>query len=211
MRPTLTALIAGLALPVAALAQTAPPDTSRAAPVPGVAPGTRPGQAAELPRLVIGAPGRCELSSGGQSQPCSSGLVYVHHRNGAVLISVQSTPTSTIGFQGNGDTQPVREEYTLELSRMHTSIDGRTAAKTVRGTCQISMTADGLTWHRATCRATDGNGLVTVMSFSGDGRQVTVARPGEEGGGTGRAPSGAAGGAPSGGTSGKPAPAAPKG
>ncbi|MBP0493101.1 hypothetical protein [Roseomonas indoligenes] len=182
MRSTLPVLLAGLVLPLAALAQPTPPGTSHAVPAPGVAPGTRPGPVAELPRLVIGAPGRCELSTGGQAQPCSSGLIYVHHRDGAVLISVQSTPTSTIGFQGNSDTQPVREEYTLELNRMHTSVDGRTAAKTVRGTCQISMTADGRTWHRATCRATDGNGMVTVMNFTGDGRQVTVARPGEEGG-----------------------------
>ncbi|MCR0982244.1 hypothetical protein [Roseomonas populi] len=210
MRPTVTALLAGLALaPLSAAAQPAAPDTSRAVPIPGVSPGTRPGNAAEMPRVVIGAPGRCELSTAGRSQPCTSGLVYVQHQNGTVLISVQSTPTSTIGFQGNSDTQPRPEEYTLNLSRMHTSVNGTTAAKSVSGTCQISMTADGQTWHRATCRARDGNGMETVMSFTGDGRQVTAARPGAQPG----APSGAQpGGQPGhgGGASGaKPAPAAP--
>lgn len=185
MRPSIPALLAGLALlGGTALAQ---PDTSRAAPIPGPQ-GASP---REMPQLVIGAPGRCELATGGQSQPCISGLVYVQHQNGAVLISVQSTNSSTIGFQGNSDSQERREEYTLQLNRMHTSVDGRTAAKTVTGTCQISMTADGQTWHRATCRARDGNGLETVMRFTGDGRQVTAARPGAQGGTQGAPPSGA--------------------
>lgn len=157
MRIVLPALLAGVVcLPLIAEAQVAP-----------------------LPRLVIGAPGRCEMSVDGQSRPCSSGLVYVHHANGSILLSVQSGRDVTIGFQADHDRQPRPEEYTLILSRMHTSVSGKTAAKTVSGTCEIGMSTDGRTWHRAVCRATDGNGMVTVMTFTGDGRQVQAARPGE--------------------------------
>ena len=165
MRPSLQILAVGLALlPAAVQAQ------------PRSHPPSQP-----APRVVIGAPGRCEMTVDGQPRTCSSGLVYVHHTNGSVLISVASGPGVTIGFQGDSDRQPRPEAYTLELTRMHTSVSGRTAAKTVTGQCEISMSADGQTWHHATCRATDRSGMVTVMSFTGDGRQVTAAHPGREG------------------------------
>jgi hypothetical protein len=155
----------------------ASPDSMRAAPLPG--PGA--GGAQQLPRVVIGAPGKCELATGGRSQPCISGLIYVQSQEGPVLLSVQSTAGSTIGFQGDRDSQVRPEHYTLILSRMHTSVDRRTAAKTVTGTCEVDMTADGRIWHRAVCRARDGNGLETVMTYTGDGRPVTTAHPGSEG------------------------------
>ncbi|WP_426959108.1 hypothetical protein [Muricoccus radiodurans] len=159
--------LAGLALASAAEAQPRAP--------------AQPGAGAVMPRLVIGAPGRCEMTVDGQSRPCTSGLVYVHHTNGSVLVSVQSGQGVTIGFQADSDRQPRPEQYILDLTRMHTSINGQTAAKTVTGSCEISVSTDGQTWHRATCRATDGNGMVTAMTFTGSGQPVTVARPGQEG------------------------------
>ena len=159
MRQALQAIVIGLALlPVAAQAQPQP-----------------------APRVVIGAPGRCEMTVNGQPRTCSSGMFYVHHTNGSVLISVASGPGVTIGFQGESDRQPQPEAYTLDLTRMHTSVSGRTAAKQVTGSCEIAMSTDGQTWHRATCRATDRSGMVTVMNFTGDGRQVTAAHPGRDG------------------------------
>ena len=152
----------------------------RAAPIPGVAPGTGPANPATLPKLVIGAPGTCELATGGHPQTCISGLIYVQSREGAVLLSVQSAPRTTIGFQGNSDSQVRPEHYTLNLNRLHSSVDGRTASKSVTGTCEIDMTADGQTWHRATCRARDGNGLETVMTYTGNGRAVTATHPGDD-------------------------------
>jgi hypothetical protein len=133
------------------------------------------------PRLVIGAPGSCQMTVNGDPRPCSSGLVYVHHTNGSILLSVQSGGDVTIGFEADSDRQPTREEYTLNLTRLHTSVSGQTAAKMVSGTCQISMSTDGQTWHRAVCRAKDRSNLETVMTFTGNGQQVTAARPGEEG------------------------------
>jgi len=168
MRPSLPLLLAGLALaPLPAPAQTtASPDALSGQPV--------------QPRLVIGAPGRCEMDVNGSARPCTSGLVYVHHTDGRVLLSVQAGPGVTIGFQADSDRQPRPEEYTMLLARMHTSVNGRSAAKAVSGACEIGMSADGRTWHRATCRATDRSGLVTTMTFTGDGRPVTAARPGQE-------------------------------
>ena len=182
MRPILQAMAIGLALlPVAVQAQAQSPTQAQ-----------RPTQAQPAPRTVIGAPGRCEMTVNRQPRTCSSGLVYVHHTNGSVLISVASGPGVTIGFQGDSDRQPRPEDYTLALSRMHTSISGRTAAKEVSGQCEISMSADGKTWHRATCRATDRSGIVTVMTFTGDGRPVTAAHPGQEGAPAARSPAPAA-------------------
>lgn len=132
-----------------------------------------------LPKLVIGAPGRCEMSVNNDPRPCSSGLVYVQHANGRILLSVQSGRDVTIGLEADRDSQPRPEEYTLNLVRMHTSVSGRSAAKEVTGSCTISMSTDGQTWHRATCRATDRSNLVTVITFTGDGRTVTASRPGE--------------------------------
>lgn len=174
MRPALQAMAISLVLlPVAVQAQPRPQPQSQSQPAP---------------RVVIGAPGRCEMTVDGQPRTCSSGLVYVQHTNGSVLISVASGPGVTIGFQGDSDRQPRPEDYTLHLTRMHTSVSGRTAAKEVTGQCEISMSADGQTWHRATCRATDRSGMVTVMSFTGDGRQVTAAHPGREGSPAAREP-----------------------
>ena len=168
MRRTLPALLACLALaPLAAVAQ-------------GPAPQRQPSGTAVLPRTVIGAPGRCEMNVNGDPRPCTSGLVYVHHTNGSVLLSVQSGQGVTIGFQADQDRQPRPEDYTMQLTRLHTSINGQTAAKEVSGTCEIHMSADGRIWHRATCRATDRSGLVTTMTFTNDGRQVTAAQPGQE-------------------------------
>jgi hypothetical protein len=116
-----------------------------------------------------------------QPRPCSSGVVYVHHTNGSILLSVQSGRDVTIGFEADRDQQPKPEQYILNLTRMHTSIQGRTAAKVVSGTCEISMSTDGQTWHRAVCRATDRSNMVTVMTFTGSGPPVTAARPGQEG------------------------------
>ncbi|WP_458093881.1 hypothetical protein [Roseomonas sp. WA12] len=176
MRPTLQAMALSLALlPAAAQAQPQPQPQSR--------PQTQP-----TPRTVIGAPGRCEMTVNDQPRTCSSGLVYVHHTNGSVLISIASGPGVTIGFQGDSDRQPRPEDYTLNLTRLHTSVSGRTAAKDVTGQCEISMSADGKTWHRATCRATDRGGMVTVMTFTGDGRPVTAAHPGQEGAPANRQP-----------------------
>ncbi|SHJ01465.1 hypothetical protein SAMN02745194_01579 [Roseomonas rosea] len=172
MRRTLPAMLACLALaPLASGAQTprppqGQPQAQQGAPV--------------LPRVVVGAPGRCELTVSGDPRPCTSGLVYVHHTNGSVLLSVQSGPGVTLGFQAENDRQPRPEDYTMQLSRLHTSINGQTAAKQVSGSCEIHMSTDGRTWHRATCRATDRSGLVTVMNFTGDGRQVTAAQPGQQ-------------------------------
>lgn len=172
MRVTLPAIVTCLALaPLGIQAQPAPQPVA--------------------PRLVIGAPGQCEMTVQGSARPCSSGLVYVHHSNGSILLSVQSGRDVTIGFEADSDRQPTREEYILNLTRMHTSIDGRTAAKVVSGTCQISMSTDGQTWHRAVCRATDRSNQETVMTFTGNGRPVTAARPGQEGQAPGAAPSGA--------------------
>ena len=131
------------------------------------------------PRLVVGAPGRCEMQVDGQPRPCSSGLVYIHHADGSILLSVQSGRDVTIGFQANADRQPTPESYSIALTRMHTSVSGRTAAKDVTGTCEIAMSTDGRTWHRATCRATDRSNIVTTMTFTGDGRPVTAERPGQ--------------------------------
>ncbi|UFN48759.1 hypothetical protein LPC08_22605 [Roseomonas sp. OT10] len=167
MHTALSAALAGLVI--------APLATAAVAQVP-----TAPAPGQPLPRLVIGAPGRCQMTVDGQSRPCTSGLVYVQNANNSILLSVQSGRDVTIGFQGDGDRQPRPEEYTLFLSRMHTSIAGRSAAKDVRGTCEIRMSADGRTWHNATCRATDRNGMVTVVTFTGDGRQVAASRPGQE-------------------------------
>jgi hypothetical protein len=169
MRPTLSAMLAGFAVAVAPLAALAQP---RAAPV-------TPGQ--PMPRLVIGAPGRCEMTTAGRTMPCTSGLIYVQHVNGTILVSVQSGPDVTIGFEGDSDRQPRPEEYSLHLTRLHSSVSGRTAAKGVTGSCEISMSNDGRTWHRATCRAADGNGMVTEVRFTGNGQPVTAARPGQEG------------------------------
>jgi hypothetical protein len=182
--PTLIA--AALLLPAAlpfqgAAAQSGTPQ--RAAPQSAA-----PLSAGPAPRLVIGAPGSCTMKVNGDSRPCTSGLIYVQNAEGVILISVQSGRDVTIGFQVARDRQPKLEEYVAELSRMHTSISGRTAAKEVTGTCEISMTADGQTWHRATCRATDRSGIVTEVVFTGDGRQVSAARPGQEGQGGGGQP-----------------------
>lgn len=166
----LCALLAGgLPLPHGpAIAQTTRPVPERAT----------PGQ--PLPRLVIGAPGRCEMSVNRDPRPCSSGLVYVLHQNGSILLSVQSGRDVTIGFEAQRDEQPRPEDYTMVLSRMHTSVSGRSAAKEVTGTCRIAMSTDGQVWQRATCQATDRSGLVTVVTFTGDGRPVSAARPGED-------------------------------
>ncbi len=166
----LCALLAGGLLPpkAPAMAQTTQPVPQRAA----------PGQ--PLPRLVIGAPGRCEMTVNKDPRPCSSGLVYVQHQSGSILLSVQSGRDVTIGFQAERDEQPRPEEYTLFLSRMHTSVSGRSAAKEVTGTCRISMSTDGQVWQRATCQATDRSGLVTVMTFTGNGQPVSAARPGQD-------------------------------
>ena len=137
-----------------------------------------PGQ--PLPKLVIGAPGRCEMTVNKDPRTCSSGLVYVQHQSGSILLSVQSGPDVTIGFQADRDEQPKPEEYILYLSRMHTSVSGRSAAKEVTGTCRIAMSTDGQTWHRATCTATDRSGLVTVVNYVGNGQPVTAARPGQD-------------------------------
>lgn len=158
MRNVLPATLACLLLaPLAAEAQTQP-----------------------LPKLVIGAPGRCEMAVNGDPRTCTSGLIYVQHVNGAVLLSVQAGQGVTIGFQANSDRQPKPEQYILVLNRMHTSVDGKTAAKDVTGTCEINMSTDGQTWHSATCRAEDRSHLVTTMTFTGNGQQVTAARPNEE-------------------------------
>ena len=42
------------------------------------------------------------------------------------------------------------------------------------------MSTDGQVWQRATCQATDRSGLVTVVTFTGNGRPVSAARPGED-------------------------------
>lgn len=133
-----------------------------------------------LPKLVIGAPGRCEMNVNGDPRPCSSGLIYVQHVDGAVLLSIQSGQGVTIGFQANSDRQPKPEQYILVLNRMHTSINGQSMAKEVTGTCEINMSTDGQTWHSATCRAEDRSHLITTMTFTGNGQQVTAARPAEE-------------------------------
>lgn len=185
MRRTLPAMLACLALaPLSAGAQAPRPPQGQ--PQPQAQQGTP-----VLPRVVVGAPGRCELTVSGDPRPCTSGIVYVHHTNGSVLLSVQSGPGVTLGFQAENDRQPRPEDYTMQLSRLHTSINGQTAAKEVSGSCEIHMSTDGRTWHRATCRATDRSGIVTVMNFTGDGRQVTAAQPGQQ---EGRQQSGPQGG-----------------
>ncbi|MBU8538671.1 hypothetical protein [Falsiroseomonas tokyonensis] len=174
MRPILPFALSGLLLVSGgALAQTT------AAP-----------QGQPAPRLVIGAPGSCEMRVNGDPRPCSSGLVYVQHQDGAVLISVQSGANVTIGFEGRSDSQPQRERYILDLARMHTSVSGRSAAKQVTGSCEIEMSRDGRTWHRATCSATDRSNLTMIVTFTGNGSQVTAARPGEAPAAAPRAPKG---------------------
>jgi len=195
MRPILASLLASL-LPLAAAAQTPPrtasPSEARAAGQP--------------PRVVIGAPGRCEMRVDDGARPCTSGLVYVQNANGSILVSVQSGPGVTIGLQGDSDRQIRPENYVLNLTRMHTSINGQSAAKDVQGTCEIAMSADGRTWHNATCRATDRSGSVTTVTFTGDGRPVTAARPGQASGAPAQGgPDRAGPDAP------RPAPAAPQG
>ncbi|WP_159993699.1 hypothetical protein [Roseomonas sp. 18066] len=163
MRTTL-AITALALLPALASAQTQSPGQAQA-------------QGQPMPKLVIGAPGSCEMTVDNAPRPCSSGLVYVQHRDGAILLSVQSGRGVTIGFQADRDSQPRPEEYHLGLTRMHTSIDGRSMAKQINGSCDISMSADGQTWHRASCTATDRSGSVTRLRFTGNGQQVSAARP----------------------------------
>lgn len=189
MRPIMHALLAGCALlPLTAASALA----QNAAPLP------QPGAGAPPPRLVIGAPGRCEMTVEGDPRPCTSGLVYVQNAQGVILLSVQSGPEVTIGFQVASDRQPRPEEYHMTLSRMHTSINGQTAAKDVEGSCELSLSTDGQIWHRAVCRATDRSRRTTVVTFTGNGQPVRAARPGQEDAPQGgAAPGGAApGGAP---------------
>ncbi|ONG53018.1 hypothetical protein BKE38_13645 [Pseudoroseomonas deserti] len=166
MRPILAAAAALALSPAIVLAQ---PTTQ--------SPAQAQAQGQPMPRLVIGAPGSCQMTVDNDPRPCSSGLVYVQHRDGAILLSVQSGRGVTIGFQADRDSQPRPEEYRLGLTRMHTSIDGRSMAKQVRGSCDISMSTDGQTWHRATCEATDLSGSVTRVTFTGNGQQVSATRP----------------------------------
>lgn len=185
MRPIMTALLAaGTLMPLPALAQTG--GQVPAAPQAAVPP----------PRLVIGAPGRCEMTVDGDPRPCTSGLIYVQNAQGVILLSVQSGPEVTIGFQVASDRQPRPEEYHMTLARMHTAIGGQSTAKDVEGSCELSLSADGQTWHRATCEATDRSQRVTRMTFIGNGQPVRAARPGQEGGGAEAAPGQAPGAAP---------------
>lgn len=164
--PALVMPLAALLAPLTIQAPAQPPSQPPA-----------PSQVA-LPKLVVGAPGSCEMTVGGQPRPCSSGLVYVQHANGSILLSVQAGPGVTIGLEADSDSQPRPEDYRLNLVRLHTSVDGRSAAKQVTGSCEISLSADGQLWHRVTCRATDRSGLVTLVSFTGSGRPVVAERPG---------------------------------
>lgn len=183
MRPIMHALLAGCALlPLTAMA--APALAQSAAPLP------QPGDGVPPPRLVIGAPGRCEMTVEGDPRPCSSGLVYVQNAQGVIMLSVQSGAEVTIGFQVATDRQPRPEEYHMTLSRMHTSINGQSTSKEVEGSCELSLSTDGQIWHRAVCRATDRSRRTTVMTFTGNGQPVRAARPGQEGAPQGNAPQG---------------------
>ncbi|WP_419900125.1 hypothetical protein [Roseomonas sp. USHLN139] len=183
MRPILTAAAALALSPAIALAQMTTQPTTQS-------PAQAQAQGQPMPKLVIGAPGSCQMTVDNDPRPCSSGLVYVQHRDGSILLSVQSGRGVTIGFQADRDSQPRPEDYHLGLTRMHTSIDGRSMAKQVRGSCDISMSTDGQTWHRATCTATDLSGSVTRLSFTGNGQPVSAARP--DAAGTPAAPPGGA-------------------
>jgi hypothetical protein len=122
--------------------------------------------------LVAGHPSACVFKPGERQ----SGVIYMQFPNGHVMFSVGLKDGRLLSFVGEKDSQPNPEKYWLYLSRVRFGTKGTETVATVGGLCVVTMTPDGMIWHRVDCRGEGENHMIFELSFQSNEQRITVQR-----------------------------------
>jgi hypothetical protein len=126
--------------------------------------------AAQQPEIdtIADIDGSCKsLKIAGHPSPCTNakGIIYTHYRHGVVMLSVGVNDGRIMAFVAEKDAQPAPGDYWLYLARIRIGSNATQQVTGVGGTCKVSMSPDGMTWHSVICNAEDADGAKYGLSF----------------------------------------------